>query len=94
MFNDLLERGLDPRCELLAVTKRFAGNRDKQCGRANFEDGLRVSEQAPRREMMGEGVPSGRVELERFALPTSWLPLAGGVDEDNEVGSTDRLCFR
>ena len=42
--------------------------------------------------MMSERVEKGRVELESFALPGSWLSIAGGVDEDNEIGSSHWLC--
>ena len=92
VLNDLRERRLQPRCELLSVSKRFAGNRDNLCDGTDLEDGLHVGEQAPWCEMMGKRVAIGRAELERFAVPTSWLPVVGGVDEDNEIGSTDRLC--
>jgi hypothetical protein len=42
--------------------------------------------------MMSERVDKGGVELGSFAPPTSWQSLVGGVDEDNEASSADRLC--
>jgi len=91
MVDDLPKRRLDHRCELIAVSKRFAGNGDNQSSGAGLENGLSVSEQARWCKMVGERIAMSRVELEPFALPTSRLPLVGGVDEDDEIGSANRL---